>query len=239
MEKIILKYGNEISGCSLCIKTYLIYFLLFRRRLANSQQQPAPTSQPEAYYKGHYSTYAGTRTRELKDSGYSTSKTSTSGWYQTGICENDYAYNMELRPLPSLPDVHEASRYGGGENNMFVNQEFHTLPHGHGGQHMYYAPKNLRNGHDLSGPHYFELDPELDDISDGSQFLDSNTGIPDNRYMGHPVLMPRHKSPEQENAENIGKEVAHLNNSCQDMQTVSPTNTNPPQYKETGNCSWP
>ena len=169
--------------------------------------------------------------------------------------ENEYAYNMnmELRPLPSIPDVNDDDNTGRTTSPSGGAPLFG--PHGEGS----YTHQNTRPGCDHTyftapsehggvGPHYFELDPDGMPLPPPPEDLGPlQMALSDGCYPyppGPPFIQgrgnrtgPGHKSPEQENAENVGKEV-HQNTSCQDL-SGSLHSTGQLSFQETGNCSWP
>lgn len=240
-----------------------------RRRHQQPRDRPLNQSTPSSdlYFKEGHST--------MRSQGYSTMDQKKYNQYKDKHgthprqTENEYAYNlnMELRPLPSIPDI----------NEMDENSQLHCNPppggipmfgpHGEGAYHRGLSENNHQipsydhtyftapSDHPVPGPHYFELDPdglplppqpeELGPMS--SPLLRTNypRPPPPGPPMPKPLNSamrpmnstgPGHKSPEQENAENFGKET--VNNSCQDVSSSIPSNTQL-SFQETGNCSWP
>ena len=120
--------------------------------------------------------------------------------------------------------------------------------------HTYFTAPSENGG---VGPHYFELDPDgiplpppppedLGPLQSPLLAAPGGSGSGGSRYRPpvpalRPLLAgstgPGHKSPEQENMENVGKETG--NTSCQDISSSPIPSNGQLTFQETGNCSWP
>ena len=205
--------------------------------------------------------------------------------------ENLYARRMESRPLPSIPNIPEATEDDGGRQNVQVYRTQSGREHYHYQPRIYMRPvpqsapphhptafpvsppvvpttPSVATGATGTGPpsrpstaasgsisagdpQYFVLDP--DDLKEREEqeeerARERRAARAANAEAQGSTVNPLQKSPEEENAENINKEV-HLNNSCHEIPlrptregsqtrtTPNPNITN--ESNNTGNCSWP
>jgi len=215
---------------------------------------------------------------------------------------------MEQRPLPSIPNIPEASEDDGGRQNVQVYRTQSGREHYHYQPRIYMRPvpqsappdrhhpmafpvsppvvpggvpvitptpgpgpaaatgtgppsrpSTAASGSTSAGePSYFTLDPDdLKELKE-SEEAEEEAAVRERERraaraanaeaQGSTGVNPAQKSPEEENAENINKEV-HLNNSCHEIPlrptregsqtrvTPNPNITN--ESNNTGNCSWP
>ena len=152
--------------------------------------------------------------------------------------ENLYARRMESRPLPSLPNL---------------AAETEQSPNSRAKVQVHRTNSGRRAGHTRTGaapgcdglpdpPQYFELDP--DELKararHAARAANAHASSPSRRKGGDGRAQ---KSPEEENAENVDKEVHH-NNSCseiplrlmRDLARPLPPRTEP---APANNYSWP
>ena len=159
--------------------------------------------------------------------------------------ENLYARRMESRPLPSLPNLAADSEQQSPNSRAKVQVHRTNSGRKAGGTRTGSGPP----GHDgCPDPQYFELDP--DELKAGgsraaharhaARVANAHASSPSRRKGGDGRAQ---KSPEEENAENVDKEVHH-NNSCseiplrfmRDLAKPLPQRTEP---APANNYSWP
>lgn len=132
--------------------------------------------------------------------------------YHTSLAfrENVYAPGIESRPLPSIPNIKEAA-----ETCAEVTTRT-TGAHGRGDHyecvHASSSSAGCRGAPD--DPQYFVLDPDELRI----EHVDEKTALTNSSIA---QKYGSQKSPEEENAENLGIEVARLYKSCQDIPGCS------------------
>ena len=196
-----------------------------------NNQAPAGTValSREPYYKGQQLSHYGTGSRRsTKDYGgrppyvkeydprlpkaefLPDCQAQTLGRYQPGLPFEEKVprrQDLELRPLPSIPDLNPRRPDQPDLSPPMSAGIIPTMP----------SDEDLPNA-----PQYFELDPDM------------RVAPPFHNHARHVPLI--HKSPEQENAENSGKETY-----CWNPPRPAPPINNAFvfTYNESANCSWP